>query len=484
MFLSKTKTTAKGTANLVTEFQAVILAGRANSNGGLDGITDDGNAAKTEHTIPKAVLPVAGKPMIHYQLAWLEAARVQDVLVFCPAGSKNEIQAQLQKYAGSSDALKIKCLPTNAGAGTADALRQYHEEIKTDFIVMSCDVITDLPAHHLIDLHRIHGPAVTTLMYDGSPFDPASSKRGDEYSQHTCIDMEKGRLVHVDDPDTMRFQPLMLRKFPRVRMHSNLRDSHIYIFKRWVLDLVVMDETITSIRKKQDGLLRRLLRCQWSDTSLLKLQTDFANSNISASPDPFEEALLLSTTNSRAATLPKLEPSSPNTGGALDLAARESVVESSKREALMPKEVVCATVICKDAFCARANTVAAYAEINRQRAQAARAAQSVTNDIKPKQSQIGPDSIIESDQIGERCSVKKSIIGKHCTVGKNVKIANSVVMDHVIIEDGVKLDRCILSVNAKVLESCNLKDCEVAPNWTVAKGTVGVSQRLGPDWLQ
>ncbi|TPX58627.1 hypothetical protein PhCBS80983_g03008 [Powellomyces hirtus] len=478
MFLNKGKT-PKGTVNLVTEFQAVILAGRPSGWGSLDAITDD-SELKAEHNIPKAALPVAGKPMIHYQLAWLEAAKVQSVLVLCPQGSKNEIQAQLQKYAGSSDALKFKLICTNHGEGTADALRQIHDEIKSDFIVMSCDVITDLPAHHLIDLHRIHAPAVTTLMYESMQVEGAAPSKGDGYAEYIGIDMEKGRLVFAAPQDTMRFQPPMLRKFPRVRMYTNLRDSHVYIFQRWVLDVIVNDTTISSIRK---DLIQRLLRSQYSETARIKLGI---NDFITSEPDPFYQASLLSTTNSRGTKqLLKLKP---RKGGD----ERESVTEEASgteetggkeekdvKEDPATKEVVCATVICRDAFCARANTIGSYGEINRQRAQVARAAQSATTtDIKAKQAQIGPDSIIESEQIGERCSVKKSVIGKHCTIGKNVKIVNSIIMDHVVIEDFVKLDKCVVSMNAQILANSQLKECEVGPKIVIDKGTIRTGEQF------
>ncbi|KAJ3010133.1 hypothetical protein HKX48_007571 [Thoreauomyces humboldtii] len=479
MFLSKTKA-VKRTADVVTEIQAVILAGRPRDWGNLDAVTDDGDA-KAEHKIPKAALPVAGKPMIHYQLEWLEAARIQEVLVLCSSGSKNEIQSQLQKYAGSSDMIKFKVMTTNHGEGTADALRQVKDEIKSDFIVMTCDVITDLPPHHLIDLHRIHGPAVTALMYDVSKLDSKTpgSKR-DEYAEYIGIDTEKGNLVFAEPQDsgrdTVRFQIPMLRRFPRLRMYTNLRDAHVYIFKRWVIDIVVKETSISSIRK---DLLRALLRCQHSKRTRQALNIDAL---IRANPDPFAEAAILSTTSCQG-TDAMFKMAQEKASESHNPTPRESVTDSPKpEEDASEQEFICAAVICEDSFCARANNVSAYAEVNRQRLAIVKA-KAAAGDTKGKPPQVGSDSIIESESIGERCSIKKSVIGRHCTIGKNVKITNSVIMDHVVIEDFVKLDGCIVSMNAQILEQSQLKDCEVAPMRVVEKGTVKSNEQFVSHFL-
>ncbi|KAI8825742.1 nucleotide-diphospho-sugar transferase [Fimicolochytrium jonesii] len=434
----------------------------------LDCLTDDNNT-KGEHKVPKAILPVAGKPMIHYQMEWLEAARAQDVLVVCPPGSKMEIQAQLLKYGVTP--LKWKVKETKHGEGTADALRHVHEEIKTDFIVMACDVITDVSPHHLIDLHRIHNPAVTTLFYDNSKLDANLERpaKKDAYAQYVGIDAGKGRLVYTkqqeDVGDFLQLRTPMLRKFPKLSIHTNLRDAHVYIFKRWVLEVVVADPSISSIRK---DLLRVLLQCQFSENARQK----YGVATLKEKGIPFEEASLASSANSDdVETLLKC--------------ATERVQKKGEKtrdlppHALEPKghEVLCAAVVCGgDAFCARVNTPWSYAEVNRQKAKTSSASTPV--DLRNKQTQIGSDSIVESSAIGERCSIKKSVIGKHCVIGKNVKITNSIIMDHVVIEDFVKLDGCIVSMNATISEKSQLKDCEVGPNHTVEKESVRTSEQL------
>lgn len=49
-------------------------------------------------------------------------------------------------------------------------------------------------------------------------------------------------------------------RFPRVRVHTDLQDAHLYIFKRWVIDMLVEKENITSISK---DLIPMLVKCQY-----------------------------------------------------------------------------------------------------------------------------------------------------------------------------------------------------------------------------
>lgn len=49
-------------------------------------------------------------------------------------------------------------------------------------------------------------------------------------------------------------------RFPRVRVCTDLQDAHLYIFNRWVLDLVADKEKISSI---SEDLIPMLVKCQY-----------------------------------------------------------------------------------------------------------------------------------------------------------------------------------------------------------------------------
>jgi translation initiation factor eIF-2B subunit gamma len=48
--------------------------------------------------------------------------------------------------------------------------------------------------------------------------------------------------------DQISLRTSMLSRFPNVKLHSRLRDAHLYIFKRWVLELLVKNPHLNSIK--------------------------------------------------------------------------------------------------------------------------------------------------------------------------------------------------------------------------------------------
>ena len=70
--------------------------------------------------------------------------------------------------------MDIVTLPTKEDLGTADALRLAAPRLTSPRVmVLSCDLVTDLPIHNLTDVHRVHGAAVTAL-FARTTLDPKS----------------------------------------------------------------------------------------------------------------------------------------------------------------------------------------------------------------------------------------------------------------------------------------------------------------------
>jgi len=254
---------------------------------------------------------------------------------------------------------------------------------------------------------------------------------------------------------------------------SRFLDSHVYILRRPILDLLAQRPNLGSL--KDDVLpwlfklsYRKSHRKNWG--SLLRL-----------SPDPQYLALAHSTTpyqkdNNipdilRAASRPTTTDNSPLIQRRASL-SRPSIPAQDQASALtgktVPSEVNLPSLRCgvtlhylKNGYAARANTIGTYSELNRQ----ALATAALSAVSAPGQAQmISTDSLVApSSRIGERTSIKKSVLGPHCVVGKNVKISGCIIMDHVEVKDGVKLDNTILSRNTLVEERAQLKDCELAP---------------------
>ncbi|KAJ1965394.1 Translation initiation factor eIF-2B subunit gamma, partial [Dipsacomyces acuminosporus] len=192
------------------EFKAVILAGPGSD---LYPLTERENT-------PKALLPIANKPMIWYTLQWLEQGGVLDVEIVTVRESEPEISNYIRGvYEGMAN---ITVRELNE-AGTADALRQVASQIKTDVIVVPCDLIIDVPAAHFLDLFRLRRPSVATMFYEAmkSEGGGGTSKPSMDMS---CIgiDQPSSRLVMLKPLDKnseeLSLRMSLIRKFPSMAL--------------------------------------------------------------------------------------------------------------------------------------------------------------------------------------------------------------------------------------------------------------------------
>ncbi|KAF9579455.1 hypothetical protein BGW38_004276, partial [Lunasporangiospora selenospora] len=393
----------------VPEFQAVIMAGYGN---GLYPLTEENN-------MPKALLPIVNQPMISYPLAWLENSGVTDVIVVSLTSGSKKLGHYLDRvYEGQ---LNISMEVVDDNTGSAVALALIKDKIETDFIVISCDLLTDLIPHQFLDMHRSEDPTVTALFFEPTKGEagPTGSSKVKEVTQYIGIDASNSQLVYMNNSDSMDSDEFSLRislleKHPVMNVSRLLQDGHLYIFKRWVIDLiaeVAQKRTMASIK---EHVLPLLVKSQ-HQRGLADREgvTRALEAGISTQPSIQKLALSLSTT----------QP-----------------LEDSQENGESNRSVKCkAYVIPKGVYCGRANSIANYFEVNRYYTK-------ITDMVRnpnqtTAQAQVGADSLIGDDtKIGDRTSVKKSTLGSHITIGKNVKIVNSIVMDHAIIEDNVKLD--------------------------------------------
>jgi len=418
----------------VNEFQAVILAGYGSR---MYPLTE-------EDSLPKALLPIANKPLLYYQLQWLVKAGIQDVIVTCHKDIAQKINVYLNTIYDVFNEIKVEVVAINDYVGTADALRYLKEKDKLkpmDIIIISCDLVTDILPHHILDVHRVVNPAMTALYYEDPKADAEKTNKEMDTADYIGINPNRSQLIYVasktDYSSELPFRMNLLQKFPVMDLYTNLRDAHLYIFKQWIFDLLLQKKNISSIRGE---LVPLLVRCQSASAEWLEKEglDKFIQNN-----------------------------DNNNTSPSLSLSSSNHLSHDDNKNASM-----CVAIIDTFGYCSRANTLPTYVEINRYMTrQSSEPRIPDSAEVSPK-TQVGSDSLVgDSSKIGERCSIKKSVIGSHCTIGRNVKIIGSVIMDYIVIEDNVKLENCIVCNNGKILEKCHLINCEIAAGFVVPKNT-------------
>lgn len=68
--------------------------------------------------------------------------------------------------------MNVQVVEVPSGCGSADALRSMKSLIKTDFLVLSCDLMTDIPPHVIINPHRSLNNSMTALFFDATNLEP------------------------------------------------------------------------------------------------------------------------------------------------------------------------------------------------------------------------------------------------------------------------------------------------------------------------
>jgi mannose-1-phosphate guanylyltransferase len=113
------------------------------------------------YTVPKPVLPLAGRPHLAYVIDWLRGHGVDDVIVSCGFLAQGMRDA-LEKL---EPGVEIRYAEEPDARGTAGAIRFAEEMLGDRFLVLNGDVLCDLDLTSLIDQHERTEARATIALY-------------------------------------------------------------------------------------------------------------------------------------------------------------------------------------------------------------------------------------------------------------------------------------------------------------------------------
>ncbi|KAJ8450579.1 hypothetical protein Cgig2_020216 [Carnegiea gigantea] len=358
--------------------------------------------------------------------------------------------------------------------GTAGALRAISRQLTaSDILVMSGDLVSDVPPGAVAAAHRRHDAVVTAMLCStpvSGPTESVSAGGKDKAKKPArCniigLDVTKQFLLHIasgtEVNKDIRVQKSILRAVGQMDIRTDLMDAHLYAFKRSVLQ-GVLDKDLDQKEKFQSlkkdvlpYLVRTQLRSEVVANSGAQVEE---NGNYKMPMQQSQVMLSQLLANASTPSFHELFALGPN--GA----------------ARVPKRThkCCVYIAPKDKYCAQLNSIQAYSDINRDIIGEANHLSGCSfspqnNFIHPSaelgsKSTVGPHCMLgEGSQMGDKCSVKRSVIGCHCRIGSNVKIANSVVMNHVTIADGCSIQGSVICSTVQLQERVILRDCQVMP---------------------
>ncbi|KAF2767424.1 hypothetical protein EJ03DRAFT_329199 [Teratosphaeria nubilosa] len=449
--------------------------------------------------LPKALLPIANRPMVWYPLEWCHRMGIGIITLVTPHEAAPALEHALATHPALTSLPKPQPevvapeeLEQTTGTGELLRLREVQKAIKGDFVLLPCDLVSEMHGTRILQQWMTLNPSTTSgrkskkgglsVFYPTQGLEGISSKK-DETDFLATIELQKSavpapqgslrsdieEIVMSMPSDTLddklaeskghlRLRQSLLSKHGKSKMRMKHRDAHIYIFPHWVKDFAARNEKFDSISEDvlgwwakagwQQGLPEKLgLDSILEDKKASDLETSGHLDDREAEVDPAS----LSSTKSTEHPVQPLATFASRVGNA----------------AILPKDIPVPPLLAyvqptpsptsPQPLIRRVDTSAQLAAISLYLAkQPADHALAHEHKVHPTAS-IGmqtrisqEDSLVaENVKMGIRCNIKESVIGNNCEIGNNVRLTKCVLMDGVVVGDGVQMMNCIVGRRAK-----------------------------------
>jgi NDP-sugar pyrophosphorylase family protein len=167
--------------------QAVILAGGLGTR--LRPITE---------TVPKPMVPVAGKPYLEYQIEWLRRLEITDVVLLV-----GYLSEQIEEYFGDGSrfGVRIRYSREPRRLGTGGALKLALPLLEESFLVLNGDSYLPIDYRPVAALLESSGAEAVLAAYDNAFDDTGVRHNLDVAADGRVVRYEKGSktpMTHVD----------------------------------------------------------------------------------------------------------------------------------------------------------------------------------------------------------------------------------------------------------------------------------------------
>ncbi|XP_046479538.1 translation initiation factor eIF2B subunit gamma [Neodiprion pinetum] len=441
------------------EFQAVVLAAGKGSR-------------MTELTASRAkcLLPIGNYPMLYYPLKLLARNGFMEVIVVVQEEWKNEIALAIDKLN-----IRLRCdfvgIPGGDDLGTADVLRLIHEKFYTDIIVLPCDLIMNIDLSGIFNSYRRHSAIIISMLIQLPTFsdkliNPGPKSKPKPERDLIGIDNETNRLIFFasasDFEEKINISRKLYKKHTNFNINSNLLDIHLYIIHKWILDCLLIDKSISSIKGELLPYVIKKQSAQTHNPNKIEKSTFIMKQNTDRDIFKLVTEKALSKRKKRLDVL--ISEMSPFNDHSTNL-------ENAYNEDL----IKCYAFIQNTKFGFRANNIHMYAlantVIHEKWAILSAAPTIFFDDSMIKTNQVENCTIGYNASISEKTSLKLSHIGTSAVIETKTRVLNSVVMENVTVKEGCVINNCILCNDSVVEEGCELNHCIVGANHTVPAGS-------------
>ncbi|KAK4560949.1 Translation initiation factor eIF-2B subunit gamma [Recurvomyces mirabilis] len=239
---------------------------------------------------PKALVPIANRPMVWYPLDWCYRMGITDITLITPPEAAPALQAALATNPALTGLPNPKPeilapVGLDMTTGTAELLRlsEVRKVLERDFVVLPCDLVSEVEGAKFLQQWMVLNPS------QGSPKKGSKGKGGlavyyptfgregvsnkkDETDFVATVPIARptvpppqGSLraeveeivlamptdtvndIVKENKSTLPIRHALLRKHGRAKIKTKHRDAHVYFFPLWVKDFVETNEKFESI---------------------------------------------------------------------------------------------------------------------------------------------------------------------------------------------------------------------------------------------
>lgn len=391
--------------------------------------------------------------------------------------------------------LSPKDLEQTTGTGELLRLPEAQKAITSDFVVLPCDLISELDGSRMIQQWLTLHPATGEkghkkkgglgLFYPTHGLEGISNKKDETdfiatvpirnptvppptgslrpHIEELVTSMPTDTLkdkVEEDKDKMFKIRHSLINKHSKVKLKTKHRDAHFYVFPRWVKDFAMLNENFDSI---SEDVLGWWAKAGWQDGLSSKLRLDEvlaenktmdgSTDDLDANDDEDDQATLSTTSPLPPPRVPQPTPT---------FATRVSSAPAlqPKKPSLRPPPLLAyiqpspaATLI------RRVDTTPTLLSLSLHLAKAAPASSPLAHDhkIHPTahlglQSRVSNEDtlIAENVNIGSRANIKECVIGANATVAPMARLTRCLLMEGAYVGAGAVLTGCVVGRRARV----------------------------------
>ncbi|EEP78074.1 conserved hypothetical protein [Uncinocarpus reesii 1704] len=500
-------------------FQALILCGPGVSLNTFTSIPEE---------FPKALVPIANRPMVWYPLDWCYRMGITNITLITPQSSKAALEASLSQNphltslpSPSATILAPESLTLTTGTAELLRLPEIQACIKSDFILLPCDLVCEVPgvtfleawmtAHGALDAswdgdwlesrtsslvgvggERCGRRGGISVWYPTAPNGAKTKTEVADFVALTPLDKDEApavragsngssslaKLVYTMPMDSLKdameeHQALLLRhsllkRHGKIKMLTTYRDAHIYILPYWVKEMALMNEKFESI---SEDLVGWWAKAEWQSGLGEKLglreifdpDRDHGNKFGNRRDQVEEDIDLMAMSTTKSTRWLDINPngtmsrSKPGPLARSDTLQEIEVLPSPDKLIVPPVLAYIHSSKPSEPILRRVDNSALLLSTSLRLAKL----EAISDAGESCSSLAHQNKIAHPAGIAQRCTVTKAdcLIAENVTVEEKAVVKESVVGANCHIASGARLTRCLLMDGVIVGERSQLTDC-------------------------